>query len=312
MDTSHQFMIASLSKAFTAAAVLQLEEEGKVKLDDPLCNYLPEAEHMLGQKVTLYQLLTHSSGIPDYINDHPLLFKVRFLLHWKPERKRLLATILRDPLLFNPGEDVSYSNSGYVLLSQVVENASGQPFDEYVREHLLRPLGMKASGVGAFENLSHAAKGFGGNSFDKRPTRNLDASLTPGMGSVYSTSGDLFRWMRALMDTAVLSVENRTAMFTAHEAEYGFGWMVEEYGDSVVYHHSGYFPGWTSYICHFPQHDISFVCLSNYSQTDPWYLRDEFMHLWETNVLKPMEARPPQMKAQATDNGLEIPTQGKN
>jgi CubicO group peptidase (beta-lactamase class C family) len=312
MDTSNRFMIASLSKAFTAAAVLQLAEEGKVKLSDPLNCYLSGCDVPVDDRVTLYHLLTHSSGIPDYINDRLIQFKLRNLAGWHPTMDKLMQFILREPLMFQPGENVSYSNSGYVLLSNVVERVSGEKFDDYVSDHLLKPIGMKSSGMGNFDKADQQATAFKGNSFDKRAARNLNQELTPGMGGVYSTSGDLFRWMNALQDTLVINGASRDQMFTAQEAEYGFGWMVEPFGDSIIYHHSGYFPGWTSYICILPEYHLSFICLSNYSNTDPWYLRDEMLHLWEQNVVRPMEVRLPVMKAQnISEERINVPTQGE-
>jgi CubicO group peptidase (beta-lactamase class C family) len=224
------FDIASISKPFTAAAVLRLEMQGKLKVEDRLGRFFPEAPADKAA-ITLHQLLTHTSGLPESSG-----------LEYEPlTRKAFLRRIFAAKLLHPPGGRFSYSNAGYSLLAAVVEVASGKPFGEYLRGQVFRPAGMLHSGFlpGAADR-ARLAHGYTGNG---DWGTSLDQPLAPdgpwwnlrGNGGVLTTTGDLFRWHVALAGSKVLSAAEREKYETPKVPEgrapwprYAYGWSVSK------------------------------------------------------------------------------------
>ncbi|MBW3559881.1 MAG: beta-lactamase family protein, partial [Proteobacteria bacterium] len=191
LTPEHRFRLASLSKQFTAAAVLRLQDRGLLSVDDPLCRWVqpcPEA----WRPITLHHLLTHQSGVPDLMSrrDWPKL-------RWREwTLAELAADSAAQPLDFPPGTDVRYSNAAYNLLGSVVERASGRPFAQQVRADLIDPLGLKNTGwdddrVALATGYAETAEGLG-------PRRRSGASVVFASGALYSTVDDMLAWSRAL------------------------------------------------------------------------------------------------------------------
>jgi CubicO group peptidase (beta-lactamase class C family) len=223
------FDIGSITKQFTAAAILKLEMQGKLGVSDPLSKWfegVPEDK----KGITLHHLLTHSAGLEDVFGGD----------YEEMPRDRLVKAALESKLLWAPGTRYRYSNSGYSLLGAVVEKASGRPYEEYLRENLWKPAGMTRTGYRLQEKgpLAHGVDGEGkdwGTPVDKLwapdgPWWNLRAN-----GGVLSTTGDLYKWHKALEGEAILSKEAKAKMFTPHVPEdeegsshYGYGWAIFE------------------------------------------------------------------------------------
>jgi D-alanyl-D-alanine carboxypeptidase len=239
-DTVYEML--SVSKQFTATAILMLAEEKKLTLDDALSKHLP-ATPDAWHGITLRHLLTHTSGILDYTDTKGWLEQIR--LDRSPEE--LLAPVMEAPLLFAPGERWSYSNSNYYLLGMVVEKCSAKTFAEFVAERIFTPLGMKSTRVDSkLDLIKHRASGYDwrkdelGNAGYVSPTQKWAA------GAIVSTVDDMAKWEAAVASAKLLPAETQRAMFApAHlangeEVKYGLGNEVDvDHGHRVAGHQGG-------------------------------------------------------------------------
>jgi CubicO group peptidase (beta-lactamase class C family) len=222
--------IGSITKQFTAAAILKLESEGKLKVTDPLGKYFDGVpEDKAG--ITVHHLLTHSSGLEDGFGDD----------YEEMPRDRLVQAALASQLLWAPGTRYRYSNAGYSLLATIVEKVSGQPYESYLRETFFKPAGMEKTGyrLPAWKP-EELARGYRGDEPWGTP---LDHAWAPdgpwwnlrGNGGILSTTGDLLRWHQALEKGQVLSKEAQAKAYTPHVPEdeagsshYGYGWAIDK------------------------------------------------------------------------------------
>jgi CubicO group peptidase (beta-lactamase class C family) len=260
------FEIGSLTKQFTAAAVLMLVEEGKVALDAPLSTYLGGVPPSWGG-VTIRHLLTHSSGIPDYLG-MPGFADISFpgLSH------REIAQVFFEKLSsqFAPGATWAYSNTGYLLLGNVIEAASSRAYFDFLRERIFVPLGMRATRPSTpVDVIPNRASGYEwrDGAFENRPALTENAYAA---GAIVSTVGDLVKWDAALSRGRLLTEASRRAMWTAHPValgvppfDYGFGWFLDTvHGGSVILH-SGGTPGFSSVLHRFVEPRVSVILLAN-------------------------------------------------
>lgn len=205
-----KFRIGSVTKQFTAAAILLLEERGRLKLADPVSKFIPDAPEAWKQ-VTLFHLLTHISGIPSF-TDGPEY------MTWKlsPEGPAQTFAHIRDkPLEFPAGEKHKYSNSGYVLLGWIVEKVSGQSYEAFLRENIFTPLGMNESGYDSNTALvPQRASGYvpGPTGLSNAPY--VDMHVPHGAGALYSTTGDLLSWTQGLFGGKLLAADSLEKMTT--------------------------------------------------------------------------------------------------
>lgn len=258
------FNIASLTKQFTAMAIMQLQEQKKLVVGDPICRYLDDCP-AAWQPITIRHLLTHSSGIPNYSSlprwDEDLGLK-------KYRRDELVDLFRNLPLQSIPGEKYKYSNSGYFLLGLIIERASGQTYGKFLRERIFMPLNMKNS---AFDNsralvLGRATGYYSrGTSFVTAPY--VDPSTTYADGGITSTTADLLRWDQALYTKKLVSRQSIDEMFTPYKGGYGFGWQIGERFGRQKIDHSGSLSGFSSYILRFPADRLTVIVLSNSDKT---------------------------------------------
>jgi CubicO group peptidase (beta-lactamase class C family) len=238
------FRIGSITKAFTAALILKLQEEGKLNVSDALSKYLPD--YPRATDITLQHLLNHTSGVYDYTNgDLPTLARQQLNLD------ELIDTFKDEPLTFEPGTKWSYSNSGYVLLTKVIELASGMSYGEYLEQALLEPLGLNSTGVEDARAITpNRATGYEQTPDGLLNAQFIDPSIPSGAGALVSTTHDLYLWDRALMKGKFLSEDSRQAMFAKTVSTeqpgmttyYGDGWMMgERFGKEVIDHGGGIF-----------------------------------------------------------------------
>jgi CubicO group peptidase (beta-lactamase class C family) len=237
------FDIGSITKQFTAAAILKLEMEGKLNVAEPVSRWFPGVPADR-QAMTLHHLLTHSSGLRDgFGGDEEVA-----------TRDSLAGVILNSELLWAPGTRYQYSNAGYTLLAAIVEKASGMPYERYMRERLFAPAGMSRTGyVGVQWRPGELAAGYRGGQRRGLPTEQNWAADGPywnlrGNGGILSTLPDLFRWHQALEGETILSAEAKRKMWTPHVAEgpegqshYGYGWaiMKTNRGTPLITHNGG-------------------------------------------------------------------------
>jgi CubicO group peptidase (beta-lactamase class C family) len=260
-----KFRIGSVSKQFTAVAVLRLAEQGKVSLDDSLAKHFPEFEKHAG--VTVRHLLTHTSGLHSYTEKPNFMQRVTEPI----EPDKLIAWFKDDPADFAPGAGFHYNNSAYFLLGQLVAKVSGQPFGDYLRETFFEPLEMKDTGV--FVNAtppSNMASGYSLTAGKLEPALNWDMSWAGGAGALYSTVGDLFRWNEALFGGRVLSEASFKAATTpvvlpakVDGMKYGYGLLMLEMKRLPVIGHSGGLNGWSSDLLRLPVQRTTIVVLTN-------------------------------------------------
>jgi CubicO group peptidase (beta-lactamase class C family) len=277
-NCSTNYRLASMTKAFTAAAALLLAEEGRLELAAPIGQWLPRLPDA-ARAVTIRQLLTHTSGIVDY---------EEIIAHGSTERVSdadVLALLeSTNRTYFTPGTGYRYSNSGYVLLGLVLAAAAGMDFAALLERRVFAPLGMHHT-VAHREGVSvvaHRAFGYGarGEGWD-RTDQDL-TSATLGDGGVYSSIEDLEKWIAALDEGWLLRPESWKLAFapaTPTDREgtsYGFGWRIS--GDSVW--HSGETVGFRNVMVRFPRRRLTVVVLTNRSDPEPWATALAIAELW--------------------------------
>ena len=262
LDT--RFRLASVTKQFTATAVMLLAEEGKIDLDSPISTYLPKYREDIADRVTVHQLLTHTSCVPE---------ETAFMLEERTDRvatwEHLFGLINGQGPVMEPGTRFSYNNVGYMLLARIVESVSGVDFAEFLEQRIFGPLGMENTGFALrHQTVDGIAAGYALNLGEvERPAR-VDASWYRGAGGLYSTAGDLLVWDRALHENALISPAGTERMFSPSEhANYGYGWSLRYYwveGDRRgIVAHTGGAPGVRTTIDRFPDDGLLIVVLSN-------------------------------------------------
>jgi CubicO group peptidase (beta-lactamase class C family) len=281
------FELASCSKQFTAMAIMILAERKKLNYDDRLGKFFPEF-HAAGQAITIEQLLHHTSGLPDYMDA------------WNasntnaPPASRLMLELVakRPKLLFKPGEKYDYSNTGYMVLAQIVEKASGKRFPEFIKENIFTPLGMNDSIV--FDEthpkilrraLCYAREGGG-----FKNTSRDELGAVYGDGSVHSSIDDLFKWDQALYTEKLVSAAALKRAWTEGKTSdgkgtgYGYGWDLGRFMRTREISHGGLWLDFGTEILRLPDKQLSVIVLSNLSKFDSdtiahkiaaLYLKDE-------------------------------------
>ena len=267
-----RFRIGSITKQFTAMAILILQEQGKLRVEDSICRYVSDCPEAW-RPIALRHLLTHTSGIPNYTDlpDFPALIGTPATLD------QLIARFRSLPLQFTPGARWSYSNSGYILLGAVIERVSGQSYSAFLQDHIFTPLGMRDTSYDANTPPSpqHAT---GYLSAHHQPVY-LDMSEFGPAGALASTVEDLYRWDRALIAHRLVSQQTMDAMFTPaipcpaggcalpSDRGYGYGWFIAaEAGQTLIYH-LGRIDGFLTYNGFSRPDDITVVLLSNLETT---------------------------------------------
>lgn len=255
-----KFLIGSVTKQFTAALILQLQEQGKLDVRDPITRHLPSYPSEPGDRITIHHLLTHTSGLPSYTDDAALM--ARRTVEMTVEE--VIATFKDQPLQFEPGTQFRYCNSGYFLLGAIIEAATGEAYEKVLQERILTPLGMTETGYAHNETvLPMRACGYSSEGGTWSNALRIAMSLPYAAGSLYSTARDLLRWDRALLGTDVLSEESKAAMFTPALENYGYGWMIAERNGRRLISHDGGIDGFTSHFARYPDEKTTIVVLCN-------------------------------------------------
>jgi CubicO group peptidase (beta-lactamase class C family) len=254
------FRIASLTKQFTALAVMQLQERGKLNVNDAICKHLEDCPSAW-QSVTIRRLLTHTSGIPNFSSLPDWDDKLSI----QPFTKTDFVKVFRDlPLLFAPGENFRYSNSGYYLLGLIIESASGETYQDFLKKNIFAPLGMKHTGLYEPRPLTpNLATGYywSLNSYVNAPYHDSTGSFSNG--GLISTTNDLLLWDQALYTEKLVSRKSLDEIFTPGKRNYGYGWIIEKRFNRNSMGHSGSFNGFSSFILRFPDERLTVVVLSN-------------------------------------------------
>lgn len=269
-ETDTKFRLASITKQFTAALILQLVEQGKLKLDGKLSEYLPDYRKDVGDKVTIHHLLTHTSGIPSYTS-LPKFFE---------ETSRDPFTVTEfvkkyasGDLEFEPGTKFRYNNSGYFLLGAIIEKIHGKTYEQAIKENIFEPLGMKNSGYDHHNViLSKRASGYRKTPTGYLNAPYLDMSIPYAAGSLYSTVEDLYLWDQALYGDKIVSAKSKELMYKPFLDNYAYGWGIakvklgqsNETVNSVS--HTGGIHGFNTILVRYPDQKNLIVLLDNTSQ----------------------------------------------
>lgn len=254
-----KFRIGSVTKQFTAVAILLLEERGLLAIGDPVSKYLPDAPNAWAN-VTVFHLLTHTSGIPS-ITSFPDFG------NWKlsaPSVAESVAHFRDRPLEFVPGEGFAYSNSGYLLLGHLIERVSGQTYEAFVKDNLLVPLGMVETGYDWNSTIfPQRASGYQRKASGLVNAPYINMLVPHAAGALYSTTGDMLRWTQGLFSGKLLSHASLERMTTPHKGGYGFGVFVRTINGRKIIEHGGSIDGFSAYLSYSPEEKLTAVVLSN-------------------------------------------------
>jgi CubicO group peptidase (beta-lactamase class C family) len=264
--TGTRYRLASVTKPLTAIAVLRLAAAGKLSLDASICDYLATCPPAWAP-VRVVDLLGQSSGIPNFTD-----FADFVNLEQRPATPDQVIARFRDlPLGFAPGTVYQYTNSNYVLLARVIENASGMSYEQFLRQELFAPLGMADTGLdpGDFSPLN-GTRGYAGGNLDIP----LDVSNLYGAGDLYSTVGDLFKLTQALDSGRVLPGDLMARMETPGQGRYALGWMVEQRGAHRLVYHPGSMSGAATWFGRYPESGLTIIVLSNDYYTNVFAVAD--------------------------------------
>lgn len=254
------YQLASVTKPFTALLIMMLQEEGKLKVDDLACDYLADCP-LAWRSITIRQLLTHTSGIPNYSS----------LPDWDETLDSrtygtggLVALVRELPLEFAPGEGYRYSNSGYNLLGTIIERVSGKPLPDALRDRILTPLGMDHTVFNTSRRVvPHLATGYYslGSTFIEATPQSMTGMY--GEAGLSSTVDDLLTWARALDAYTLISRASSEQMIDQAQNNYGFGWEKRTWHGRRMIGHAGSGPGFSNMVARFPDDDLTVVVLSN-------------------------------------------------
>lgn len=268
--TDTRFRIGSLTKQFIAAVVLQLIDEGKLGLYDTITDHIPEYPQDQGSRINIHQLLTHSSGIPNYTS-LPSFIGGEVRDPHTPEE--LLSLVAGLDLEFEPGDGFAFSNSNYVVLGVIIERLTGKAIQRVIEERITKPFGLDETG---FDNgrvvVNDRAYGYEMNIMEEIPARFMDMTTAYASGGMYSTAKDLFKWDQVLYsDKLFKEPAYKDLMFTPYNQGYGYGWMINQQpiGDTgrkttVIQHGGGMF-GFASTMWRLPEDKNTIIVLDNTS-----------------------------------------------
>ena len=259
------FELASCSKQFTAMAVMILAEEGKLKYSDHLSKFFPEFR-AVGHEITIDELLHHTGGLQDYFDVFDKHGKGAITSH------HVMEVLAKQPTLrFTPGEKYEYSNSGYMVLAQIVEKASGKRYPEFLKEKIFEPLKMDDTLVydETHPHIKHSALCYKHSNDGFKKIEHDDWDCVYGDGSIHSTVDDLYKWDQALYTEKLVKATTLEEAFTEGKLTsgkgtgYGFGWGIEHYQAKKVVSHEGEWLGYENLIYRIPELHFSVLLLSN-------------------------------------------------
>lgn len=257
-----KFRLGSLTKQFTAMAILILQEQGRLSVQDTIAKHLPNAPASW-HPITVHQLLTHTSGLM-HSWDLPGFERTQMV---PSTLDQTIARFTDQPLLSQPGEKFHYSGLGYFVLAKLIETVSGVPYATFLREQILDPLKLNDTGEDRQAPLlTHRASGYirDGEGLVNAPP--IDMALLTGGGNLYSTVDDLAKWDRALKAGRLLSRASYSAMYTPFNENYGYGWFVGTERSRKRIEHDGGVPGFSTTIRRFPDDGVCIIVLSNFGE----------------------------------------------
>lgn len=266
VDANTTFRIGSVTKQFTAAAILKLVEQGKIKLNDPLNKYIEDFP--LGDKITIHHLLNHTSGIKSY-TDQPDFIKT---VSKSVATKDLVDEIKTLGFDFEPGEQWKYNNSAYYILGYLIEQQSGMSYEAFLKKHFFEPAGMTNTGV--YDNAKKYKKealGYANEEGSMNLSMDWDMTRAGGAGNMYSTVSDLLKWNNYVFAGKAVKadlLEKAHTQLTLNDGSnypYGYGWGVGEFRGQEQIAHSGGLHGFLTWLAYYPEFGVTVAVTSNAS-----------------------------------------------
>ena len=288
LTTDHVFRIGSITKQFTGAAILRLQEQNKLNVQDDITKYIPDYPTH-GKTITIEHLLTHSSGIKSYTG----MDAFRKMMRKDMSPTELIDVFKNEPMDFDPGTDERYNNSGYILLGHIIEVVAGDTYENYIENEFFKPLGMKNSYYGkATEVIPHRAQGYGYENDVYKNAEYLSMTLPYAAGSLLSTVGDLNIWYHAIMNDKVISADSRKMAHTSYtlndgkKTGYGYGWGLNDIQGSPTIGHGGGINGFQTSSVYLSDEKVFVTIFSNCMGQSPDNLTSR---LAAVAIGKPME-----------------------
>ncbi|HRD97550.1 MAG TPA: serine hydrolase [Rubrivivax sp.] len=290
-----RYLLASVSKQFTAAAVLRLVDQGRLGLDDPLHRHLPDTP-LAWRSITVRQLMAHTSGIPNHTEGDAF----ERIKRQRMSPREIVATFRDLPLDFAPGSAMRYSNSGYILLGVLIETLTGQRYAEHLATAIFQPLKMADTGVAHGGVITpRLASGYVKTGPNFRPAEFLHLSVPYAAGALFGTTGDLLKWQRGLYGGAVLSPGMLQAMTTPVLAGYGLGLGIDVAPDGRrAYRHAGGINGFATFLQYEPGTQLTIAVLGNFETASSQMLAGKLSAAANGVAVRlPQERRPVAMDA---------------
>ncbi|MDP9130809.1 MAG: beta-lactamase family protein, partial [Candidatus Binatota bacterium] len=266
LEPEMTFRIGSVTKQFTAAAIMLLADQGKLSVSDDITRFLPDYPTG-GKKISIENLLKHTSGIRSY-TDMPAFM---WITQTDMTVQQMIDFFKDEPAVFGPGEQWAYSNSNYFLLGAIIEKASGMPYADFMAAFIFEPLGMKSTAYEGQEREGRRrVEGYSrprGGQFSK--ARSISMTQPYASGALVSSVDDLARWNAAITAEKLLKPETWRQVFTPFRLKsgevtrYGYGWSIGKFGDHAAYVHGGRINGFASIVYRLPEQDIYVAVLLN-------------------------------------------------
>jgi CubicO group peptidase (beta-lactamase class C family) len=271
MRTNHAFKIGSIAKQFTAIAVLKLVETGRLKLKGDVRDYYPELP-AYGKRITLEQILTHTSGLPTLVD----LESFDSLSRQHHSVDDLIQLTKNQPLHFEPGQGFRYSDTGYILLGAIIERVSGKSYGEFLETEILKPHGIQNTYYGDDSRIiSNRARGYTYNEGQFVNASYIDMSVPHGAGGLISTAEDLLKWDQALRNGAVIRKDLLQEAWSPRvlpdgtKSGYGYGWKICSCEQQRTIQHGGWINGFTSSAIRLPEKELNIIILVNNDSDHP-------------------------------------------
>lgn len=267
------FQIGSMTKQFTSIAILMLEEQGKLNVQNPISTYIPD--YPAGNKITIHHLLTHTSGIKDFTK----MKSLKDIAQKEMTPKMIVDFFKNEPVDFAPGEKFEYNNSGYVLLGYLIELVSGGTYEDFIKENIFKKVGMSQSFYATDRQvISKRAYGYHKKEYGYVNKSVINFSVPFSSGSLMSSANDMLKWQNALNQNLLLKAENVHRAFSKYKLNsgemftYGYGWHIKELNGTPVREHGGSIFGFKSMGVYIPSEDIYVLGLSNCDCNSPTQL----------------------------------------
>lgn len=280
MQTANVFQIGSMTKQFTAVAILMLEEQGKLQVTDPLSRYIPD--YPAGDKITIHHLLTHTSGIKDFTT----MKSLSTIAQKEMSPEAMVNFFKNEPADFAPGEKFSYNNSGYVMLGYIIELVSGDSYEKFIQQKIFSTAGMKNSGYASDRKvIRNRAYGYHKKEYGYVNKNVISFSVPFASGALMSTAGDMLKWQTALNKNLLLNANSTKKLFTNYtlvngkNISYGYGWHLRDINGTGSREHGGSVFGFKSMGVYIPEKDIYVIGLSNCDCISPTELTREIAGL---------------------------------